>query len=63
MVSTEKVQRVCSATSIVNASALQRMKCQYFLELSESTKMLPATSLSILRALSKPSVSGMKRGT
>mmetsp|Transcript_149025 Transcript_149025/g.415304 ORF Transcript_149025/g.415304 Transcript_149025/m.415304 type:complete len:224 (-) Transcript_149025:385-1056(-) len=63
MVSTEKVQRVCSATSMVKASAPQRMKCQYFLELKESTKMLPATSLSIRRALSKPSEMGMKRGT
>mmetsp|Transcript_41102 Transcript_41102/g.118764 ORF Transcript_41102/g.118764 Transcript_41102/m.118764 type:complete len:225 (-) Transcript_41102:344-1018(-) len=63
MVSTEKVQRVWSATSMVRASAPHLTKCQYFLELSESRTMLPATSLSIRRALSKPSVMGMNLGT
>mmetsp|Transcript_98880 Transcript_98880/g.178519 ORF Transcript_98880/g.178519 Transcript_98880/m.178519 type:complete len:289 (-) Transcript_98880:302-1168(-) len=63
MVSTEKVQRVFRATSIVRASSPHRMKCQYFFELSESTKMFPATSPSILLALSKPRVMGKYRGT
>mmetsp|Transcript_26917 Transcript_26917/g.80214 ORF Transcript_26917/g.80214 Transcript_26917/m.80214 type:complete len:223 (+) Transcript_26917:120-788(+) len=63
MVRTESVQRVCSMTSRVSASAPQRTKCQYFLELMESRTMLPATSLSWRRALSKPSVTGMNLGT
>mmetsp|Transcript_16997 Transcript_16997/g.48390 ORF Transcript_16997/g.48390 Transcript_16997/m.48390 type:complete len:218 (+) Transcript_16997:2570-3223(+) len=63
MVSIEKVHRVCSATSMVSASSPHRRKCQYFLELRASKKMLPATSPSDRRALSKPRVMGMKCGT
>mmetsp|Transcript_43118 Transcript_43118/g.108381 ORF Transcript_43118/g.108381 Transcript_43118/m.108381 type:complete len:227 (+) Transcript_43118:1091-1771(+) len=61
--STEKVLRVCSATSKVKASSPHLMKCQYFLELNASVKMFPAISLSILRALSKPKVMGISFGT
>mmetsp|Transcript_86553 Transcript_86553/g.242404 ORF Transcript_86553/g.242404 Transcript_86553/m.242404 type:complete len:284 (+) Transcript_86553:2613-3464(+) len=63
VVNTEKVHLVCNATSMVNASSPHRKKCQYLFELKESMQMLPAISPSIVRALSKPSVIGMKFGT
>mmetsp|Transcript_72416 Transcript_72416/g.189790 ORF Transcript_72416/g.189790 Transcript_72416/m.189790 type:complete len:223 (-) Transcript_72416:1131-1799(-) len=63
MVSTEKLHRVCNATSMVSESSPHRMKCQYLFELNASTKMLPAISLRTRLALSNPSVMGRNLGT